>query len=100
MFALKIYRHCLYRKTCEIFTDHKSLKYLFTQKELNLRQTRWLALVKDFGHSINYHPGEANMVTDALGRKSYGCMVHLITMQTHLVKDLRSYGIKVVTHTC
>ncbi|KAH9722450.1 Endonuclease [Citrus sinensis] len=98
VFALKIWRHYLYGETCEIFTDHKSLKYLFTQKELNLRQRRWLELVKDFDCSINYHPGKANVVADALSRKSSGCMAHLITMQSHLVKDLRRCGIEVVTH--
>ena len=47
VFALKIWRHYLYGETCRIFTDHKSLKYLFTQKELNLRRKRWLELIKD-----------------------------------------------------
>ena len=98
MFALKIWRHYLYGETCEIFTDYKSLKYLFTQKELNLRQRRWLELVKDFDCSINYHPEKANVVADALSRKSSGCMAHLTTMQNHLVKDLRRCGIEVVTH--
>ncbi|KAH9778034.1 Endonuclease [Citrus sinensis] len=89
---------CVLMETCEIFTDHKSLKYLFTQKELNLRQRRWLEWVKDFDCSINYHPSKANVVADALSRKSSGCMAHLITMQSHLVKDLRRCGIEVVTH--
>ena len=88
----------MYGETCEIFTDHKSLKYLFTKKELNLRQRRWLELVKDFDCSINYHSGKANVVADALSKKSSRCMAHLITMQTHLLKDLRRCGIEVVTH--
>ncbi|XP_052297088.1 uncharacterized protein LOC127902279, partial [Citrus sinensis] len=67
-------------------------------KELNLRQRRWLELVKDFDCSINYYLGKANVVADALSRKSSGYMSHLITMKTHLVKDLRSCGIEVVTH--
>lgn len=94
MFALKIWRHYLYGETCEIFTDHK--KYLFTQKELNLRQKRWLELVKDFNCTINYHPSKANVVADALSRKSLRCMAHLITSQTHLVEELRRYGIEVM----
>ncbi|KAH9763231.1 Endonuclease [Citrus sinensis] len=98
VFALKIWRHYLYGETCEIFTDHKSSKYLFTQKELNLRQRRWLELVRDFDCSINYHPSKANVVADALSRKSSGCMAHLITMQSPLVKDLRRCGIEVVAH--
>nr|XP_016451558.1 PREDICTED: uncharacterized protein LOC107776208 [Nicotiana tabacum] len=56
VFALKIWRHYLYREKCHIFTDHKSLKYLGTQKELNLRQHRWLELIKDYDCTIDYHP--------------------------------------------
>ena len=54
---------------CKIFTDHKSLKYFFDQKELNMRQRRWLELVKDYDCEILYHPGKANVVADALSRK-------------------------------
>jgi hypothetical protein len=56
---------------CDIFTDHKSLKYIFTQSELNLRQRRWLKLIKDYDLNIHYHPGKVNVVADALSRKSY-----------------------------
>ena len=59
VFALKIWRDYLYGVKCEIFTDHKSLKYIFTQKELNMRQRRWLELVKDYDCEILYHPGKA-----------------------------------------
>ena len=69
VFALKIWRHYLYGEKCEIYTDHKSLKYIFTQKELNMRQRRWLELIKDYDCTINYHPGKANIVADALSRK-------------------------------
>ncbi|KAL0551906.1 hypothetical protein IC582_010998 [Cucumis melo] len=69
VFALKIWRHYLYGKKIQIFTDHKSLKYFFTQKELNMRQPRWLELVKDYDCEILYHPGKANVVADALSRK-------------------------------
>lgn len=70
VFALKIWRHYLYGEKCLIYTDHKSLKYLFTQKELNLRQRRWLELIKDYDLVIDYHPGKANVVADALSRKA------------------------------
>nr|GEX02588.1 putative reverse transcriptase domain-containing protein [Tanacetum cinerariifolium] len=70
VFALKIRRHYLYGEACDIFTDHKSLKYIFTQRELNMRQRRWLELLKDYDTNIQYHPGKANVVADALSRKS------------------------------
>jgi hypothetical protein len=54
---------------CQGYTDHKSLKYIFTQKDLNLRQRRWLELIKDYDLEIHYHPGKANLVADALSRK-------------------------------
>lgn len=74
VFALKIWRHYLYGVSCVIYTDHKSLKYIFTQKELNMRQRRWLELIKDYDLTIQYHPGKANVVADALSRKSEGCI--------------------------
>uniref|UniRef100_A0A2N9EPZ7 Reverse transcriptase RNase H-like domain-containing protein n=1 Tax=Fagus sylvatica TaxID=28930 RepID=A0A2N9EPZ7_FAGSY len=95
VFALKIWRHYLYGERCEIYTDHKSLKYLFTQKELNLRQRRWLELVKDYDCTINYHPGKANVVADALSRKSMSTLAHLITTQVHILQDLESMDIEV-----
>ena len=60
----------LIRGKCRIYTDHKSLKYLLTQKELNLRQQRWLELLKDYDCIIDYHPGKANIVADALSGKT------------------------------
>nr|GFB97954.1 retrotransposon protein, putative, Ty3-gypsy subclass [Tanacetum cinerariifolium] len=70
VFALKIWRHYLYGESYDVFTDHKSLKYIFTQRELNMRQRRWLELLKDYDTNIQYHPGNANVVADALSRKS------------------------------
>jgi hypothetical protein len=68
VFALKSWRHYLYGESCDIYTDHKILKYIFAQKELNLRQRWWLELIKDYDLSIHYHPGKANVVVDALSR--------------------------------
>ena len=70
VFALKIWRHYLYGEKCFIYTDHKSLKYLPSQRELNLRQQRWMELIKDYDCVIDYHSGKANIVADALSRKS------------------------------
>jgi hypothetical protein len=69
--ALKIWRHYIIGKICKIYSDHKSLKYIFTQPDLNLRQRRWLELIKDYDLAINYHPGKANVVADALSRRSH-----------------------------
>ncbi|KAA3461229.1 DNA/RNA polymerases superfamily protein [Gossypium australe] len=70
VFALKIWRHYLFDEKCHIFTDHKSLKYLMSRKDLSLRQGRWFELLKDYDLVIDYHPGKANVVADALSRKS------------------------------
>ncbi|WVZ48586.1 hypothetical protein U9M48_000007 [Paspalum notatum var. saurae] len=69
--ALKIWRHYLLGNTCHIYTDHKSLKYIFTQPKLNMRQRRWLELIKDYDLEIHYHPGKANVVADALSRRAH-----------------------------
>ncbi|GJV19233.1 reverse transcriptase [Tanacetum coccineum] len=87
VFALKTWRHYLYGETCDIFTNHKSLKYIFTQKELNLRQGRWLELLKDYDANIQYHPGKANVVADALSRKNSRIMACL-KIQSEIIKDL------------
>ena len=79
VFALKQWRHYLYGVKCEVYTDHRSLQYVFTQKDLNLRQRRWMELLKDYDITILYHPGKANVVADALSRKakSMGSLAHL-----------------------
>ncbi|GKC14053.1 putative reverse transcriptase domain-containing protein [Tanacetum coccineum] len=69
VFALKIWRHYLYGTRCTVFTNHKSLKHILDQKELNMRQRRWLELLSDYDCDIRYHPGKANVVADALSRK-------------------------------
>ncbi|KAL0537620.1 hypothetical protein IC582_026603 [Cucumis melo] len=94
VFALKIWRHYLYGEKIQIFTDHKSLKYFFTQKELNMRQRRWLELVKDYDCEILYHPGKANVVVDALSRK-VSHSAALITRQAPLHRDLERAEIAV-----
>ena len=88
IFALKIWRHYLYGVTCEIFTDHKSLKYTFQQRDLNLRQRRWLELLKDYDCDILYHPGKANVVADALSRKFSGSFAHISVEKRPLIQEL------------
>ncbi|GKA70875.1 putative reverse transcriptase domain-containing protein, partial [Tanacetum coccineum] len=69
VFALKMWRHYLYDTKCVVFTDHKSLQHILDQKELNMRQRRWLELLSDYDCEIRYHPGKVNVVADALRRK-------------------------------
>ncbi|KAG7533312.1 Zinc finger CCHC-type [Arabidopsis thaliana x Arabidopsis arenosa] len=103
VFALKIWRSYLYGAKVQIFTDHKSLKYIFTQPELNLRQRRWMEFVADYDLDIAYHPGKANQVADALSRRRFDVeaeknQVDLVNMMgtlhlNALSKDLEPLGL-------
>jgi hypothetical protein len=77
VFALRIWRHYLYGSQTQIFTNHKSLKYLMSQKELNMRQKRWIELIKDYDCTIEYHPGKANVVAYALSCKNKATLKRL-----------------------
>ncbi|KAL0286257.1 UNVERIFIED_CONTAM: putative mitochondrial protein [Sesamum calycinum] len=88
--ALKIRRHYLYGETFQIFTDPKSLKYIPTQKELNLRQRRWIELLKDYDYTIDYHPGKANIVADALSRKTVDQLASMICYNMEYLTTLRA----------
>ena len=93
VFALKIWRHYLYREMCQVFTDHKSLKYLLIQRGLNLRQRRWLELIKDYDLVIDYHPRKATMVADALSQKSSMTLAHIRTAYVLLLLEMKILGI-------
>jgi hypothetical protein len=94
--ALKIWRHYLMGNRCNIFTDHKSLKYIFTQSELNMRQRRWLELIKDYGLEVHYHPGKANVVADALSRKDHYNHLELELVSKPLCEEMRRLNLEVV----
>ena len=92
VFALKQWRHYLYGVKCEIYTDHRSLQYVFTQKDLKLRQRRWMELLKDYDITILYHPGKENVVADALSRKvgSMGSLAHLQASRRPLAREVQT----------
>ncbi|KAI3775098.1 hypothetical protein L1987_49666 [Smallanthus sonchifolius] len=85
VFALKIWRHYLYGTKCVVFTDQKSLQHIFNQKELNMRQRRWVELLNDYDCEIRYHPGKANVVADALSHKER-IMLHSV----HIHNDIQA----------
>ena len=97
--ALKIWRHYLYGVHVDIYTDHKSLQYIFKQKELNLRQRRWLELLKHYDVEIQYHPGKENVVADALSRRSMGSLSEVRPEKREMaceLQQLASLGVRVV----
>jgi hypothetical protein len=81
---------------CNIFTDHKSLKYIFTQSELNMRQRRWLELIKDYDLEVHYHPGKANVVVDALSCKDHCNHPGLEQVSEPLCEEMRRLNLEVV----
>ena len=97
VFALRIWRHYLYGVPCRIFTDHKSLHYLFSQKYLNMRQRRWIELIKDYDCTIEYHPGKANVVADVLSRKPSSSLAQLKEEYLTMLVELRSMGVSLET---
>jgi hypothetical protein len=94
--ALKRWRHYLMGTHCNIFTDHKSLKYIFTQADLNMRQRRWLELIKDYDLDVHYHPGKANVVADALSRKLQCNCVMMDSRINTLCDELSKIKIEVI----
>jgi hypothetical protein len=97
--ALNIWRHYLMGKRCELYTDHKRLRYIFTQSNLNLRQRRWLELIKDYDLGINYHPGKANVVADALSRRSQVSQLVVDSMPFELCEEFDKLNLRVIANT-
>jgi hypothetical protein len=94
--ALKIWRHYLMGKRYELYMDQKRLKYIFTQSNLNLRQRRWLELIKDYDLGINYHPGKANVVAEALRRRSHVSQIVVDSMPFELCEDFDKLNLRIV----
>jgi len=94
VFALKIWRHYLYGAQFCVFRDHKNLKYLFDQKELNMRQRRWIEFLKEYDFELLYHPGKANVVADTLSRKTVH-VAHLMIKELELLESFRDMKLQV-----
>jgi len=99
IFPLKIWRHYLLGDKVLIYTDHKSLKYIFTQKELNIRQRRWLELMADYDIDLKYHPGKVNVVPDALSRKPENNMLIQLTRQKELLREIIKLNLMIIQGT-
>ena len=94
--ALKIWRHYLMGTHCNIYTDNKSLKYIFTQADLNMRQRRWLELIKDYDLEVHYHPGKANVVADALSRKAHCHCLSVESYSETLCHEMRKLQLEII----
>lgn len=91
IFALKSWWHYLFGERFEVFLDHKSLKYLFFQKELNLRQRQWMEYIEDYDFELHYHLGKANMVADALSRRVHANLANLLIREWKMMEDLSEF---------
>jgi hypothetical protein len=94
--ALKIWRHHLMGTKCHIYTDHKSLKYIFTQADLNMRQRRWLERIKDYDLEVHYHPGKANVVADALSHKAHCSCLSVEAFNETLCWEMRKLNLEII----
>ena len=81
VFAVKIWHHYLYGEEFEVYSDHESLKYIFMQRDLNMRQRRWMEFLEDYDFTLHYHPGKENVVADALSRKSWGVLAGIASRE-------------------
>jgi ribonuclease HI len=95
--ALKLWRHYSMGNHCNIYTDHKGLKYIFTQSDLNMRQRRWLELIKDYDLEVHYHPDKANMVANALSRKHCNYVTLELNNET-LCEEMKKLNLELVEH--
>ena len=94
VFALKIWRHYLYGEQFEVFSNHKSLKNCFTQRDLNMRQRRWMEFLEDYDFTLHYHPGKANVVADALSRKSRGVLASVASREWQMLEIVGQFGLQ------
>jgi len=94
--ALKSWRHYLMGTHCNIYTEHKSLKYIFIQSDLNMRQRRWLELIKDYDLEVHYHPGKANVIDDALSRKVHCNCLSVESYNETLCAEMQTLNLEII----
>ena len=99
VFALKIWRHYLYGEEFEVYSYHKSLKYIFTQRDLNMRQRRWMEFLEDYDITLHYHPGKANVVADALSQKSRGVLASIASREWRMLETVGQFGAQYSEHS-
>ena len=93
VFALKAWRHYLYSEQFEVFSNYKSLKYIFTQGDFNMRQHMWMEYLKDYDFTLHYHPGKVNVVADALNRKSWEVLASIASREWQILETARRFGL-------
>ena len=94
VFALKIWRHYLYSEEFEVYSDHKSLKYIFTQWDLNMRQRRWMEFLEDYDFTLHYHPGKENVVANALSRKSRRALASVASRDWRILETVGQFRLQ------
>ena len=94
VFALKIWHHYLYGEQFKVYSDHKSLKYNFTQRDLNKRQRRWMEFLENYDFTLHYHPGKANVVADALNRKSRGALASIASREWRMLETMGQFRLQ------
>ena len=94
VFAFKIWRHYLYGKKFEVYSDHKSLKYIFTQQDLNMRQRGWMEFLEDYDFTLHYNLGKANVVADAFNRKSRGALANIHSWEWRMLETVGQFGLQ------
>ena len=94
VFAMKIWRHYLYDEEFEVHSYHKSLKYIFTQRDLNMRQRKWMEFLEDYDFTLHYHPGKENVVADALSRKSRRALASIASREWRMLEIVGQFGLQ------
>ena len=99
VFILKIWRHYLHGEQFEVFAYHKSLKYIFTQRDLNMRQHKWMEYLQDYDFTLHYHPSKANVVADVLSRKSMGVLASAAFREWQMLKTVGQFRLQYTDQT-